>query len=134
MAPVSGIFPPCVARFCGGTTTVRIPTEGAPRGRRSGRLREERLLRIVGAMETTSTPARATVGTGDGAVAKLSLAGDWTLAAPLPKIDAVIGEIAGLGAMPKLAVDASGLGRWDSVLPAFLFELANVARAKGAEL
>ena len=62
------------------------------------------------------------------------MAGDWTLAAPLPKIDAVIGEIARLGAVPKLAVDASGLGRWDSVLPAFLFELANAARAKGAEL
>lgn len=92
------------------------------------------MLRIVGAMETSSTPARATVGTGDGAAARLSLAGDWTLAAPLPKIEAVIGEIARLGAVPKLTVDASALGRWDSVLPAFLFELAAATRAKGSEL
>ena len=33
-----------------------------------------------------------------------------------------------------MTVDASELGRWDSVLPAFLFELAAMLRAKGAEL
>ena len=53
---------------------------------------------------------------------RLRLAGDWTLAAPLP--DAAQPTRRGRAAGPSRPGDArpSGLGRWDSVLPAFLYE------------
>ena len=79
-------------------------------------------------------PASATVGAGNGDAARLTLTGDWTLAAPLPDVGALVGEIARLGSIQQVKLDASALGKWDSVLPAFLFELATAARAKGALL
>ena len=79
-------------------------------------------------------PASATVGAGSGDAARLTLTGDWTLAAPLPDVRALVGEIARLGSIQQVKLDASALGKWDSVLPAFLFELATAARAKGALL
>jgi phospholipid/cholesterol/gamma-HCH transport system permease protein len=62
------------------------------------------------------------------------LFGDWTLAAPLPDAAAVVGELGRLGKVERLAVDTSELGRWDSVLPAFLLEVARTAPGKGAVL
>ena len=46
----------------------------------------------------------------------------------------MVGEITRLGPVTQVTVDASRLGRWDSVLPAFLFEVADAARAEGAVL
>ena len=85
-------------------------------------------------MERGTTPASATVGAEGGDAARLTLTGDWTLAAPLPDVGALVGEIARLGSIQQVKLDASALGKWDSVLPAFLFELATAARAKGAVL
>ena len=85
-------------------------------------------------MERETTPASATVGAESGDAARLTLTGDWTLAAPLPDVGALVGEIARLGSIQQVKLDASALGKWDSVLPAFLFELATAARAKGAVL
>jgi phospholipid/cholesterol/gamma-HCH transport system permease protein len=79
-------------------------------------------------------PASATVDAKGGGAASLSLAGDWTLAAPLPDSRAVVGQITRLGPVTQVTVDGSRLGRWDSVLPAFLFEVANAAAAEGAVL
>src|SRR5687768_12828527 len=80
------------------------------------------------------TPASATVGAEGGAAARLTLTGDWTLATPLPDVGALVGEIARLGSIQQVKLDTSALDKWDSVLPAFLFELATAARAKGAIL
>ncbi|MFL5337230.1 MAG: ABC transporter permease [Geminicoccaceae bacterium] len=79
-------------------------------------------------------PASATVDAKGGGAASLSLAGDWTLAAPLPDSRAVVGQITRLGPVTRVTVDGSRLGRWDSVLPAFLFEVANATAAEGAVL
>jgi hypothetical protein len=72
-------------------------------------------------MDPGPNAPRATVqgGAGDGAVVRL--AGDWSLAGPLPDVAAVAGEVERLGWVGRVTVDASRLGRWDSVLPAFLF-------------
>ena len=78
-----------------------------------------------------TTPVSATIGAESGDAARLSLAGDWTLAAPLPDVGALVGD---MGSVQQVNLDASALGKWDSVLPAFLFELATAARAKGAML
>lgn len=67
-------------------------------------------------------------------VAQLRLVGDWTLAAPLPDAATVVAEATRAGRIQQLQVDASGLGRWDSVLPAFLHQVARTAKAAGAEL
>ena len=64
----------------------------------------------------------------------LRLAGDWTLAAPLPDAGNLFAEAARAGPLDKVTLDLSGLGRWDSVLPAFLYAIAGAARAKGAVL
>jgi phospholipid/cholesterol/gamma-HCH transport system permease protein len=69
-----------------------------------------------------------------GAAAIVRLAGDWSLAGPLPDIGALLKQIEDLGAIQQLRVDASTLGHWDSVLPAFLFELATALRGRGVEL
>ncbi|MGE3292367.1 MAG: ABC transporter permease [Geminicoccaceae bacterium] len=61
----------------------------------------------------------------------VSLAGDWSLAGPLPDVAALAGE---LGSSGRVTLDTAALGRWDSVLPAFLFELATMLRGKGVEL
>jgi phospholipid/cholesterol/gamma-HCH transport system permease protein len=85
-------------------------------------------------VERSQTSPSATVGHLGGSTAALRLAGDWTLAVPLPEVEAVIGEVARLGRVEQLTLDASALGRWDSVLPAFLLELAKAVPAKGAVL
>ena len=85
-------------------------------------------------MVAAQTDPRATVQGGPGNDATLRLAGDWSLAAPLPDALVLAGEVGGLGRVSRVTVDASGLGRWDSVLPAFLFELAAALKGRGVEL
>lgn len=75
-----------------------------------------------------------TVEPAGGSIAALRLAGDWTLAAALPDATAVVAEATRAGAVERLTVDASAVGRWDSVLPAFLFQVAAAATARGAVL
>ena len=86
------------------------------------------------AMDPTQTAPTATVQAGPGNAAVISLAGDWSLAGPLPDATAVAGEVGRQGSVRQVTVEASKLGSWDSVLPAFLFELAAMLRDKGAEL
>jgi phospholipid/cholesterol/gamma-HCH transport system permease protein len=69
----------------------------------------------------------------DGSAA-LRLAGDWTLAGSLPDVGSLAADLAKLGRVNRVQVDTSGLGTRDSVLPAFLFQLATAVRARGAEL
>jgi phospholipid/cholesterol/gamma-HCH transport system permease protein len=71
-------------------------------------------------------------GASDGAQVRLS--GDWSLAHPLPDVAALADGVGRLGPVSRLTLDTSSLGRWDSVLPAFLFELAAVLRGRGVEL
>ena len=85
-------------------------------------------------MVAAQTDPRATVQGGPGNDATLRLAGDWLLAAPLPDALVLAGEVGGLGRVSRVTVDASALGRWDSVLPAFLFELAAALKGRGVEL
>ena len=85
-------------------------------------------------MVAAQTDPRATVQGGPGNDATLRLAGDWSLAAPLPDALALAGEVGGLGRGSRVTVDASALGRWDSVLPAFLFELAAALKGRGVDL
>ena len=85
-------------------------------------------------MVAAQTDPRATVQGGPGNDATLRLAGDGSLAAPLPDALGLAGEVGGLGRVSRVTVDASGLGRWDSVLPAFLFELAAALKGRGVEL
>ena len=85
-------------------------------------------------MVAAQTDPRATVQGGPGNDATLRLAGDWSLAAPLPDALVLAGEVGGLGRVSRVTVDASALGRWDSVLPAFLFELAAALKGRGVEL
>ena len=85
-------------------------------------------------MVAAQTDPRATVQGGPGNDATLRLAGDWSLAAPLPDALVLAGEVGGLGRVSRVTVDASALGRWDSVLPAFLFELAAALKGRGVDL
>ena len=85
-------------------------------------------------MDPGQNAPRATVQGGPGDAAVVNLAGDWSLAGPLPDVAALAGEVGRLGTVERVTVDASGVGRWDSVLPAFLFELAAMLRGKGVEL
>lgn len=84
--------------------------------------------------EQTSSPAAVTVETLPGSVAALRFAGDWTLSAALPDAEAIVAEATRSGGIQQLTVDASALGRWDSVLPAFLYQVAGAASASGAAL
>ena len=117
-----------------GRSRPRAWRQGAGGSALSGRLSAARAPVIIPAMQRETMPASATVGAESGDAARLTLTGDWTLAAPLPDVGALVGEIARLGSIQQVKLDASALGRWDSVLPAFLFELATAARAKGAVL
>ena len=76
----------------------------------------------------------ASVGAAQGSVVPVRLSGDWTLATPLPDAAAVLADAARKGPFDRLTLDLSDLGRWDSVLPAFLYALATGARARGAVL
>lgn len=85
-------------------------------------------------MEPGLNAPRASVHGGASNGAVVSLAGDWTLAGPLPDVAALVSEVGRLGSVSRVTVEASGLGRWDSVLPAFLFEFAATLHGQGAEL
>ena len=85
-------------------------------------------------MTAAKTDPRATVQGGPGDVATISLAGDWSLAGPLPDAVALAGEVGKLGQLGRVTVDTSALGRWDSVLPAFLFELSTALAGRGVAL
>ena len=85
-------------------------------------------------MDPGQNVPRATVQGGPGNATVVNLAGDWSLAGPLPDVAALAGEVGRLGTVERVTVNASGVGRWDSVLPAFLFELAATLRGKGIEL
>ena len=82
--------------------------------------------------ERTSSPAAVTIETLPGSVASLRFVGDWTLSAALPDAEAIVAEATRSGGVQQLTVDASALGRWDSVLPAFLYQVAGAASAAGA--
>ena len=84
--------------------------------------------------DTPDIAPSASVGARSGSSVALRLAGDWTLAAPLPDAGNLFAEAARAGPLDKVTLDLSGLGRWDSVLPAFLYAIAGAARAKGAVL
>lgn len=76
----------------------------------------------------------ASVGTRSGLSVALRLAGDWTLARPLPDAATLLSDAARGGPFDRLTLDLSALGHWDSVLPAFLYHVAAAARARGAVL
>ena len=84
--------------------------------------------------EQTDTKPRATLGPPQGPDLPVCLSGDWTLAAPLPDPGELLAAASRSGPFQRLTLDVSGLGRWDSVLPAFLYALASGARARGAVL
>ena len=84
--------------------------------------------------EIGSIGPRASIGFANDTEATVRLAGDWTLATPLPDPAALLEEAGRSGRLQRLTLDASQLGQWDSVLPAFLYALASGARARGAEL
>ena len=81
----------------------------------------------------TNAPS-ATIGARSGAGAVLQLAGDWTLAMPVPDPDRLVHEAAAVGALHRVTLDLSALGRWDSVLPAFLYRVATAVAAHGGML
>ena len=85
-------------------------------------------------MTLAPTAPTATVEGGSGRAASIRLAGDWSLAGPLPDVAALAGEVGRLAPGTRIGLEASQLGRWDSVLPAFLFELAGLLRGQGTEL
>ena len=66
---------------------------------------------IIPAMQRQTMPANATVGAESGHAARLALAGDWTLAALLPDVGALVEEIARLGSIQQVKLDASELGK-----------------------
>ena len=84
--------------------------------------------------EQTDTKPRATLGPPQGPDLPVCLSGDWTLATPLPDPGELLAAASRSGPFQRLTLDVSGLGRWDSVLPAFLYALASGARARGAVL
>ncbi len=84
--------------------------------------------------ERTSSPAAVTIETLPGSVASLRFVGDWTLSAAVAAAEAIVAEATRSGGVQQLTVDASALGRWDSVLPAFLYQVAGAASAAGAAL
>ena len=88
----------------------------------------------LAAMDRAIIAPQVSVLAGTGNAATLRLGGDWTLATPLPSLEALTGEIAKLGGLERLALDVSKLGRWDSVLPAFLFELGAALRGRNIAL
>ena len=64
----------------------------------------------------------------------LRLTGTWTIAFGPPADDAVRTHIAALSTGDRVAIDASGIEDWDSVLPSFLLYLHQLAAARGAVL
>ncbi|WP_103019716.1 MlaE family ABC transporter permease [Salinibacter altiplanensis] len=64
----------------------------------------------------------------------LAPVGDWTLASPLPDVQAVVVNAAPSSPVTAIAFDTSELGDWDSSLVTFLFEVADYGRAHGLEV
>jgi phospholipid/cholesterol/gamma-HCH transport system permease protein len=71
-------------------------------------------------MERKSNAALAVHRAGDG-VLRLGLAGDWLARGGIPGLQEVGEQLTG-GGTTALIFDASGLGRWDSALVAFLLK------------
>ncbi len=84
--------------------------------------------------EHASQGPSASVDTARAPEIVLRLGGDWTLATPLPDAAAVLAAAERSGKFERLTLDLAGLGRWDSVLPAFLYAVATGAHARGAVL
>ena len=59
------------------------------------------------------------------------LAGDWLLAQPLPPTEPVLAEIRGSAPPSRVEFEASGLGRWDTALPAALVAIRLAAEQAG---
>ncbi|MCC5806610.1 MAG: ABC transporter permease [Opitutales bacterium] len=64
---------------------------------------------------------------------RVALSGAWTLGAVLPPVDRVLAALRAAGA-EQACVDSGGVERYDSVLPAFLFELAAAGERAGIKL
>lgn len=64
----------------------------------------------------------------------LRLAGDWTIGFGPPAEAEAQRQLTGLGPGARIAVDASAIGLWDSVLPSFLLRVHQLAAAQGAVL
>src|SRR4029453_5681704 len=69
----------------------------------------------------------------EGAVVRLGLAGDWTLARGVPSVARVAREI-GDAARRRVAFDARGLAEWDNALVTFAYEVAELAAEKGIDV
>ena len=82
----------------------------------------------------TPTAQRATVQAGPGNAAVHQPGRGLDAGRPPADVGRRRGRDGAPGTGPQVTVDASRLGRWDSVLPAFLFELAPRGAAKGAVL
>jgi len=70
----------------------------------------------------------------ESGVVELALAGEWTLHSGLGGIPQAAGAQIDLAAGQSLRIDASGVSRWDSTLPAFLLALAEYCRDRGSTL
>src|SRR5262249_50825443 len=82
---------------------------------------------------STAPPRPVLDVTPDGADLRLGLSGEWTLSGGLPSLQPVARQIT-QAAPHRLVFDARGLGRWDSTLISFAYELAELAKERGIDL
>jgi phospholipid/cholesterol/gamma-HCH transport system permease protein len=71
--------------------------------------------------------------TPEGAVLRLGVAGDWTLARGVPSVAGVAREI-GDATRRRLVFDARALADWDSALVTFAHEVAELAAERGVDV
>lgn len=82
----------------------------------------------------TTAPAAMLVGGTAGHEAVLRLGGDWLLEHGAPSSEAIRRKLEALDGTRLVTFDTRRLGRWDSVLPSFLIQVAQAARARSIEL
>src|SRR5437868_11427859 len=70
----------------------------------------------------------------DGTTSRIELSGTWRLEDGLPTQEEVDREVQVTAATPRIVFDARALEGWDSSLVAFLDELIEAFRSRGAEV
>ena len=69
-----------------------------------------------------------------GAELVLRLAGDWVIEKGPPRLAEIRAALGAARPGARLRVEAAALGDWDSLLPSFLLQAAELAQAQGLEL
>ena len=69
-----------------------------------------------------------------GAELVLRLAGDWVIEQGPPRLAEIRAALRAARPGSRLRVEAAALGDWDSLLPSFLMQAAELAQAQGLEL